>query len=290
MDLQGKTCIVTGATSGIGEATAHELAARGANLGVVCRNREKGERTVESIRRQSPDATVQLFQADLESQEQIRGLAAALLEAYPEIHVLVNNAGVVNLGYSETVDGIETTFAVNHLAYFLLTNLLIDRLRASAPARIVNVASDAHKFVSAMNFDDLGFKEKFASMRVYGHSKLANILFTRELARRLEGSAVTVNAVHPGAVSTGLGGQNGWWAQAIMKILGVFFKAPDRGAETSVFLATSSEVDGVSGRYFANRKELEPAAPARDDQAAERLWTISEEMTGLATSSASAGI
>lgn len=289
MDLEGRTCIITGATSGIGEATAHDLARRGADLGLVCRNREKGERTLASIRKHVPEVTARLFQADLESQAQIRALAAELLEAYPQIHLLVNNAGVVNVGYSETSDGIETTFAVNHLAYFLLTNLLVERLQASAPARIVSVASDAHKFVGGMNFGDLEYKENYSSMRVYGHSKLANILFTRELARRLEGSGVTANCVHPGAVATGLAGNNGWWAQAVMKIVGVFFKSPERGAATSIYVATSPDLEGVSGRYFAKSKEQEPAANALDDEAAARLWTISEEMTGLASSSASAG-
>lgn len=290
MELEGRTCIVTGATSGIGEATAHDLAARGADLALVCRSREKGERTLESIRQRSPGATVRLFLADLASQAEIRRVADELLEAYPQIHLLVNNAGVVNVGYSETVDGIETTFAVNHVAYFLLTNLLLDRLRASAPARIVNVASDAHKFVRGMNFDDLGYKNGYSTMQVYGHSKLANILFTRELAGRLGDSGVTVNAVHPGAVATGLGGNNGWWAQAVMKLVGLFFKSPEGGAATSLYVATSPELEGVTGKYYANSKELAPEPWARDDAAAARLWTMSEEMTGLATSSASAGV
>ncbi len=289
MDLKGKTCVVTGATSGIGEATARNLASRGATLGLVCRDLAKGERTVECIRAQTPEAPLRLFRADLESQADIRRVAGELAEAYPQIHLLVNNAGIVNLSYSETVDGIETTFAVNHLAYFLLTNLLLDRLRGSAPARIVNVASDAHKFVRGMNFDDLGHKQKYASMRVYGHSKLANILFTRELARRLDASGVTVNAVHPGAVATGLAGNNGAWAKAVMKVVGLFFKSPDKGAATSLFVATSPEIEGLSGRYFANCKERTPGAAARDDVAAARLWAISEELTGLATTSASAG-
>ena len=230
-----------------------------------------------------------MFRADLESQAEIRTVAEQILSTFDEIHLLVNNAGVVNLAYSETVDGIETTFAVNHLAYFLLTHLLLDRIRASAPARIVNVASDAHKFVGGLNFADLQHREKYASMRVYGHSKLANILFTRELAQRLAGSGVTVNAVHPGAVATGLAGNNGAWAKAIMRVVGIFFKSPAQGAATSLFAATSPELEGVTGRYFAKCKEVTPTAGARDEDAAARLWKISEEMTGLATSSASVG-
>lgn len=279
--------MVTGATSGIGEATAHELARRGATLGIVCRSRAKGEATQASIRRATPQADVQLFEMDLASQDSIRAGARKILDAYPEIHLLVNNAGVVNVGYSETIDGIETTFAVNHLAYFLLTHLLLERLKASAPARIVNVASDAHKFVNRIDFDDLGHRKSYGSMRVYGHSKLANILFTKELARRLEGTGVTANAVHPGAVATGLGGNNGAWARAIMKIVGLFFQGPDRGASTSLHVATSPEVEGVSGGYFAKCRALEPTAAASDPEVAARLWAVSEEMTGISAARAS---
>ncbi|MDG2307726.1 MAG: SDR family oxidoreductase [Candidatus Binatia bacterium] len=289
MDLKGRTCIITGATSGIGEATATELAGLGATLGLLCRDEKKGRRTLEALRAKTGNDALHLFRADLASQADIRNVAGEILSTFDEIHLLVNNAGVVNVSYTETVDGIENTFAVNHLAYFLLTNLLLERVRASAPARIVNVASDAHKFVGGLNFDDLQHREKYASMRAYGRSKLANILFTKELAKRLEGSGVTVNAVHPGAVATGLGGNNGAWAKAIMKVVGLFFNSPAKGAATSLFAATSPDLEGVSGRYYAKCKEVAPTAGARDDDAAARLWTISEEMTGLATSSASVG-
>ena len=281
MDLTGKSCIVTGATSGIGEVTAMTLAAAGARLGILCRDPVKGERTLQQIRRQTGNDAVQLFRADLASQAEIRTVAAEILASFPQIHLLINNAGVVNLKFSETVDGIETTFAVNHLAYFLLTQLLLDRVRASAPARIVNVASDAHKFVGAFNFDDPQSRTRYKSMRVYGYSKLANILFTRELARRLEGTGVTVNAVHPGAVATGLGTNNGSFAKALTSVLGIFFKNPEQGAATSLHVAMSPELEGVSGHYFAKSREAKISSGARDDAAAARLWTLSEEMTGL---------
>ena len=279
-ELRGRVVILTGATNGIGRATALALAGMGATLAIVARDRARGEATVAEIRAQT-GAVPDLLLADLSSQGSIRKLAAEILARYPRIDVLVNNAGVVNLKREETADGIEATFAVNHLAYFLLTNLLLDRLRASAPARIVNVASDAHKFVKGLRWDDLGWATGYKSMRVYGQSKLANILFTRELARRLAGTGVTVNSVHPGAVSTGLGKQNGWWAAALIKVLGLFFRSPEQGAATSIHLASSPAVDGVSGRYFANAKEARPSRAAEDDAAARRLWDLSMQMTGL---------
>jgi NAD(P)-dependent dehydrogenase (short-subunit alcohol dehydrogenase family) len=280
-DLRGRVVVLTGATNGIGHATALALADMGASLAIVARDRARGEATVAEIRSRTgtpPDLLI----ADLSSQASVRKLAAEVLARYPRIDVLVNNAGVMNLKREETADGIEATFAVNHLAYFLLTNLLLDRLKASAPARIVNVASDAHKFVNGLRWDDLGWANGYKSMRVYGQSKLANILFTRELARRLAGTGVTVNAVHPGAVSTGLGKQNGWWAAALIKVLGLFFRTPEQGAATSIHLASSPAVDGVSGRYFANEKEARPSRAAEDDAAARRLWDLSSQMTGLA--------
>ncbi|NRA07980.1 MAG: SDR family oxidoreductase [Myxococcales bacterium] len=287
MDLAGRNCIVTGATSGIGQATAVALAARGASLGLLCRDLGKGERTLERIRTQTDNGEIRLFRADLESQAQVRAVAAEILDAFPRIHLLLNNAGVVNLHYSETVDGIETVFAVNHLACFLLTQLLLERLRESAPARIVNVASHAHKFVGQIDFEDPGHREKYASMRVYGLSKLANILFTRELARRLAGSGVTANSLHPGAVATGLGANNGGWAKALTRTLGLFFNSPEKGAATSLFVATAPELEGVTGRYFARCRETSTSAAGQDDDAAARLWELSEELTGLAPSRAS---
>ena len=281
VEVKGKTCIVTGATSGIGRSTAIALARAGAELGIVCRDPGRAEDTVRAIRDETGSTTVDVFLGDLASQDAIRRVAAAILERYPRIHLLVNNAGVVNLQRQTTVDGIEQTFAVNHLAYFLLTLLLLDRLRESAPARIVNVGSDAHKFVSGINFDDIGFADGYKSMKVYGHSKLANLLFTVELARRLEGSGVTVNCVHPGAVATGLGKNNGRIAGIVIRLLAPFFRTPDKGAATTLHVATSPALDGVSGRYFASCREVQPAAAGRDREAAQRLWDLSAHLTGL---------
>jgi retinol dehydrogenase-12 len=281
--MQDKVCIITGATAGIGRSTALELARQGAELGLVCRNPQKAQETRAFIEAATGNRRVEVFIADLESQADIRRVAEELLRRYPKIHVLINNAGVVFTRRTETKDGVETTFAVNHLAYFLLTHLLLDRLRASAPSRIVNVASEAHRF-SAFDLDDLEYrKRKYRGMRVYGASKLANILWTQELARRLEGTGVTANSLHPGGVNTGLGEQNHtagaarWIASAVKALL----RSPERGARTSVYLASAPELEGTSGRYFANCKPRRPNRQGRDPEAARRLWQASERMLGL---------
>jgi NAD(P)-dependent dehydrogenase (short-subunit alcohol dehydrogenase family) len=278
--MKGKTVLITGATSGIGRSTARELARQGATLFLVCRDPKRGEQTIAEIGDATGNRDLHLLVGDLASQADVRRLAGEFLATGRPLHVLLNNAGVVNLKHELTCDGIETVFAVNHLAYFLLTLLLLDRLKESAPSRIVNVASDAHKF-GKMDFDDLGGERGYRWMRSYGQSKLANILFTRELARRLAGSGVTVNCLHPGAVATGLGKNNGAWAQRLINFLGVFFRNPDRGAETSVHLAASPAVEGVSGKYFYNCKEHRPSAAAANDDDARRLWQVSAEMTGM---------
>jgi NAD(P)-dependent dehydrogenase (short-subunit alcohol dehydrogenase family) len=281
--MHGRVCVVTGASSGIGRATALELVRRGATVGLVCRDRGRGEETVGAIRAETGSAAMHLFLADLSSQAAIRQLADEILARFPALHVLVNNAGVVNLQRTTTVDGMETVFAVNHLAYFLLTHLLLDRLRASAPARIVNVASDAHRW-GHLDLDDLGSERRFRTMRVYGTSKLANILFTYELARRLEGTGVTVNCCHPGAVATGLGMNNGWWAMRLARLLHPFFRSPTEGAATSIHLAASAEVEGVSGQYFSNCRPARSSRASHDATAARRLWEVSARMTGLPAS------
>jgi NAD(P)-dependent dehydrogenase (short-subunit alcohol dehydrogenase family) len=280
VDLAGRTCVVTGATSGIGEETALGLARLGARVRMVGRSRERGEASQRRIRAETGSDTVELHLADLASLTEIRRLAEELLEACPRIDVLVNNAGVVNLRRSTTVDGFETTFAVNHLAYFLLTNLLLDRIRASAPARIVNVASHAHRF-GALDLDDLQSERRYRAMQTYGRSKSANILFTRELARRLEGTGVTANCVHPGGVGTRLGTHNGGLGRVAMRLARPFLRTPARGAETSIHVATAPELEGVSGRYFARCRETRPSPAATDPATAARLWELSSEMTGV---------
>ena len=278
--LAGQTCVVTGASSGIGEETALALARQGARVVLVARSRERGARAQERIRAETGNDRVELALADLGSLAEIRRLAQELLAACPQIHVLVNNAGVVNLERRLTVDGFEETFAVNHLAYYALTHLLLDRLLASAPARIVNVASDAHKFGS-LDPDDLHSERGYRAMRVYGRSKSANILFTVELARRLQGTGVTVNAVHPGPVASRLGKNNGLLGRAVTSLLAPFFLSPERGARTSVHVATAPELAGVSGRYFAKCREARPTAAAQDPGLAKRLWDESARLTGI---------
>jgi NAD(P)-dependent dehydrogenase (short-subunit alcohol dehydrogenase family) len=278
--LRGKTCLVTGATSGIGEQIALGLAREGARVALVGRSRERGEASVERIRRESGSSDVELLLADLASQAEIRSLAERVLDRFASLHVLVNNAGVANLRRETTPDGLEATFAVNHLAYFQLTLLLLERLRASAPARVVNVASDAHKF-GRLDFDDLQSERRYRTMNVYGRSKTANILFTRELARRLEGAGVTVNCLHPGAVATRLGQQNGVFARVLTRALSVFFRTPAQGADTAVWLASSPALADTTGRYFYSRREREPAAHARDPAAAARLFELSARLVGL---------
>ena len=279
-DLTGSTCVVTGASSGIGEETALALARLGAHVVLVGRDEQRGRRALSAVAAAgSGDREPDLHLADFASLDAVRGLADELLRAHPRIDVLVNNAGIVNLHRELTDDGYEATFAVNHLAPFLLTNLLIDRLVESS-ARIVNVASEAHRF-GRLSFDDLQSEERYASMRVYGTSKLANILFTAELARQLRETSATANSLHPGAVATRLGKNNGLLGRAVTTALSPFILSPKRGAATSVHVAASAEVDGVSGRYFARCREKPPSAAAQDQETARRLWTVSCALTGL---------
>jgi retinol dehydrogenase 14 len=278
--VDGKLCVLTGGTSGIGRETAVALASLGARLALICRDRRRADDTVAEIAARTGNRAVAIHLADLSSQREVRRVAAELLAHHPAIHVLVNNAGVVNLRHSLTDEGIETVFATNHLAYFLLTLLLLDRLRASAPARIVNVASEAHRF-GRIDFDDLANARHYRAMRVYGQSKLANILFTYELARRLEGSGVTVNCLHPGAVGTRLGHNNGRIARLLAGALRPFFRSPAKGADTSIWLASSPAVEGVSGRYFIRRKPRRSSAASYHEATALRLWDVSLRLTGL---------
>ncbi|HWE35817.1 MAG TPA: SDR family oxidoreductase [Isosphaeraceae bacterium] len=282
--MKGKVCLVTGATSGIGCATAEALAARGATVVLVGRDAEKTARTAARIRETTGNSAVEYLLADLSSQAEVRRLARDFQGRHDRLHVLINNAGAAFTTRTESVDGIELTLALNHLAYFLLTNLLLDTIKASAPARIVNVASGAHTIVKALDFDDLqASRKKYGSFRVYGHSKLANILFTRELARRLEGTGVTANALHPGLVATNFGAKMPAVARFFFRLFGL---PPEKGARTVIYLATSPGVEGVSGRYFYKEKEAKPSAGALDAEAARRLWQISETMTGLAPAAA----
>ncbi|MFV1992197.1 MAG: SDR family oxidoreductase [Acidimicrobiales bacterium] len=278
VDMSDRTCMITGANSGIGKATAMALAGMGADLVLVCRDPGRGETAVADISRQPGAGNVDLLIADLGSQEQIRRVAAEFLATQRPLHVLINNAGLILTDRTESEDGIEATFAINHLGPFLLTELLLDRLKQSAPARVVTVSSVAHRF-SDIDFDDINYTKKYRGMQAYGRSKLANILFTRELARRLEGTEVTANAAHPGPVASNFGHNNSGIMAALVKVTAPFMRSTAKGAETSIYLATSPEVDGVTGQYFANSRQKQPSKAAMNDADAERLWDISREMT-----------
>jgi len=278
--MQGKTVLVTGGTNGIGLVTARELARMGAQVTILSRNAEKCAAVAASIRTATGNP-VEFIAADLSNLAGIMQAAATFKQRHTHLHVLVNNAGAMFARRQLTSDGYEITFALNHLSYFLLTILLLDILKASAPARIVNVSSDAHEGAT-VDFDDLQGEKHFTGMRAYGQSKLANILFTYELARRLKGSGVTVNALHPGFIATGFARNNGIFYNLGMKVIGFFIRKPDQGAQTSIYLASSPEVEGVSGKYFVDCKAVDSSPLSHDRAMAEKLWQVSLELTGKA--------
>ncbi len=279
--MRGKVCLVTGATSGIGYVTARALAEMGATVVAVGRNREKGEAIVADIKRRSGSDTVAFMRADLSSQASIRALATTFTDQYDRLHVLVNNAGGIFATRETTVDGIEMTFALDHLAPFLLTELLLPTLKASAPARVVTVSSSAQAF-GKINFDDLQGAKRYSAWRAYNQAKLANVLFTYELARRLAGTGVTATCLHPGLVATGFAQNNGDLTQRLIKAGQVFMPSPEKGARTSIYLASSPLVEGVTGRYFVAKKPKTSSRRSYDEATARRLWEISEGLTGLA--------
>jgi NAD(P)-dependent dehydrogenase (short-subunit alcohol dehydrogenase family) len=281
MTMQGKICLITGGTNGIGKSTARELARMGATLVIVGRDAQKTSRVVEEIRAVSGNKNVDSLLADLSSQQEVRRLADEFKSKYSHLHVLLNNAGAVFMQRQLSVDGIEMTFALNHLASFLLTNLLLGTLRASAPARIINVSSNAHAS-GKIEFDNLQ-GERGYSPRLYENSKLANILFTMELARRLEGTGVTVNALHPGFVATGFAKNNGKLIAALVSIFApLVARSPAKGAETSIYLASSPSVAGITGKYFYDSHVIPAALQATDMVVARKLWEGSAEMVHLA--------
>jgi NAD(P)-dependent dehydrogenase (short-subunit alcohol dehydrogenase family) len=274
-----KRILLTGATAGIGLAAAEELGARGAKLALVARSEQKAADAVARIEAAGGGDVDVLF-ADFASQASIRALAAEVLDRYPRLDVLVNNAGAINSSRELTADGIELTWAVNHLAPFLLTNLLLDRLKQSAPARVVTTASDAHKG-SKIPFDDLNAERSYKGLGFgrYGETKLANILYTAELGRRLEGTGVTANCFHPGLVATGFNRNNGLLASAMMVFARPFSRSPEKGAETLVYLVDSPEVSDENGGYFVDERRDTPSREAQDMESAVRLWEVSEEQT-----------
>jgi NAD(P)-dependent dehydrogenase (short-subunit alcohol dehydrogenase family) len=279
--MAGKTVVITGGNSGIGLATAKALAGAGARVLVTARDEQRGSQAVEEIRRSSGSSSVELVVFDLADLASVRKGAAEILDRAGRIDVLINNAGVIQSERRLTPDGLETTFAVNHLGHFLLTQLLLERITASAPSRIVNVASTAHKGARrGLDFDDLQSERGYRGMKVYSKSKLANIYFTKELARRLAGTGVTVNCLHPGTVGTGYGrdGDAGGLLAFGIKVAKPFMLRPDQGARTSVYLASSSAASDVTGEYFVRRRPRQPSKVARDPEAAARLWVASEKL------------
>jgi NAD(P)-dependent dehydrogenase (short-subunit alcohol dehydrogenase family) len=278
--MGGKTVLITGGTSGIGKATAVAMAAMGADVVITGRNAERGEAAVEELEGQSTGGAVELILADLFLQSEVRRLAETVLERHDRLDVLANNAGLVQSKRTETPDGIETTLAINHLAPFLLTNLLLDRLKESAPGRVITTSSEAQRWGS-MDFGDLQSRRRYRGFPVYGMTKLANIMFTYELAERLKGTGVTANCLHPGGVGTNFGKNNGGPMALFFRAFKPFMRSPEQGADTLIWLASSPEIDGVSGKYFSDRKEIEAKEIAYDPDARRRLWEISEDLTGL---------
>ncbi len=276
-DMTGKICLVTGSTNGIGKSTAIELARMGATVVIIGRDAQKTFEVVKEIRATSGNPNVDSLLADLSSQREVRRLATDFKRKYSQLHVLINNAGGFFLRRQLSVDGIEMTFALNHLASFLLTDLLLDTIQASAPARIINVSSDAHAS-GKIEFDNLQGDRNY-SPRVYENSKLANILFTMELAGRLAGTGVTVNALHPGFTATGFAKNNGKVIAALVSVFApLVARSPVKGAETSIYLASSPNVEGMTGKYFYDSQVISAAPQATDMVLARKLWDASTEM------------
>lgn len=291
--MHGKTCLVTGATTGIGRVIAQALAGMDAQVVLAARNREKAEEAVRQIKLETGNEAVNYLLADFSDLGQVRDLAKAFRDRYPRLDVLVNNAGAVFMTRQATPYGVEKTLLVNHLAPFLLTNLLLDTLLGSVPAgasggesatgcaRIINVSSESHR-QGTMDFDDLGFERGYMVHRAYGRSKLANVLFTYELARRLAGTGVTANALHPGMVATDIWKTNfSWFGPAFKWMIGLFALTPEQGADNTIYLATSPEVTGISGKYFVKRKSVSSSPISYDEGAARKLWEISEDLAAL---------
>ncbi|XP_028407389.1 retinol dehydrogenase 11-like [Dendronephthya gigantea] len=281
--MDGKTVLITGANAGIGKETAIDLAKRGARVIMACRDMKRGEDALNDVAEKSGSSNLVLKQLDLASLASVRTLAEDVNKTEPALHVLINNAGVmIPPELQKTQDGFEIQMGVNHFGHFLLTNLLLDLLKSSQPSRIVVVSSMAHSMTSSsFNFDNINCEKFYRKWDAYGQSKLANILFTRELAKRLGGTDVTVNSLHPGAVKTELSRNTGTIESIAFQFMFLFFKTPKEGAQTSIYLAVSEEVEGVTGLYFTDCKVKEPSQAAQDDEAAKKLWDVSAKAVGL---------
>jgi NAD(P)-dependent dehydrogenase (short-subunit alcohol dehydrogenase family) len=275
--MKGKTIVATGATSGIGEVAVLVLAGLGARIVFIARDEARAQATLRKLEAKAPGLSHRMHLADLSSIAETRKVGAAIAMSEPRIDVLINNAGAMFADRRVTPEGLELTFALNHMAYFVLTEALREKLVASAPARIVSTSSTAHQGAS-LDFDDLQSAEGYSGFKVYGRSKLANILFTRELARRVAGTGVTANCLHPGFVATRFGHSAGGWTARIVPFLQAFAISPEKGADTIVYLASSPEVANTTGAYFVKRKITAPSRAAQDDSAAKRLWKASEAL------------
>lgn len=277
--LNQRIALVTGANSGMGKATSIALARDGVHVVMACRNQARGEEALQEVRSSSGSEAVDLIQCDLGSMESIEDFCIAFKRTYSHLHILVNNAGVVLPGRHETTDGFELQFGVNHLGHFLLTHRLLDLMISSAPARIINVSSGAHK-IGNIHFEDIHLQRKYSISRAYSQSKLANILFTYELANRLQGTQVTANCLHPGAVATSMGiNRETGFGTLITRLLKPFFQSPEQGAETAIYLALSGEVAHVTGKYFYRKKPVPSSKRSYDADYAKRLWALSEQLT-----------
>ena len=280
-NLKNKTVVISGATNGIGKAAAIELSKERSKLIFTYRNESLANDLLAEIKDLSPDTQVHSVYCDFSNQDSIKKCAEEINEMSENIDVLINNAGVVNTSYHETSDGIENTFAVNHLGYFLFTNLLLHKLKGESETRIINVSSAAHSFVKEIQWQDINFKNNFKQgLRCYGQSKLANLLFTRYLAIKLSTENITVNAIHPGGVNTSLGSQNKvWYSKPLRLILRPFFRSPLKGAESIIYLATKQD-DGVTGEYFVDSNIHKSSSYSKNLEEADKLWSLSEEMVG----------
>jgi retinol dehydrogenase 14 len=281
--MTGKTVLITGGTGGIGRAAAIRLASMGARVGITGRDRGRAQRAAAEIASESDNATVDVFVADMSSQAEVRRLAQEVLTAYPRLDVLLNNVGGFWSHRHVTADGLEHTFALNHLAPFLLTSLLLDRLKASAPARVVTVSSGAQS-MGEIDFDDLMGERRYSGQTAYNQSKLANVMFTYELARRLSGTGVTATALHPGMTNTAFSAEDPSRAFApLVKVIRPFMRKPEQGADTPVYLASAPQAEGLSGQYFANREAKRSNKSSYDAVATARLWQVSADLVGLTT-------
>jgi NAD(P)-dependent dehydrogenase (short-subunit alcohol dehydrogenase family) len=282
MDIENKLCIVTGANSGIGKEIVREFARKGAYVIMICRNEKKAEKAKRQLINDTGHTGIEVMLADLAVQYDVRKVATQIAEKFEEVDVLVNNAGIIPGKRKKTIDGIERTLAINHLAPFLLTNLLLDKLKKARDARVITTASGAHRRATGIfDLNNLQLRNGYKPMEAYGLSKLCNIMFTHELAKRCKDTSVTANSFHPGLVRTQLTDESRWLYRIVFTLGKPFMRSPKKGAETAIYLATSDEVKSVSGRYFKDKRESKPDSIAYRDELTEKLWEISEKLTGI---------